>query len=67
MIAPGYKADFNLIDYDGLQLAPPEMSYDLPAGGKRLVQEGADLPDDDQLRRGDVRGRRSHGRDARGG
>ncbi len=39
MIAPGYKADFNLIDYDGLRLAPPEMSYDLPAGGKRLVQK----------------------------
>ena len=39
VIAPGYKADFNLIDYDGLRLAPPEMSYDLPAGGKRLVQK----------------------------
>ena len=38
VIAPGYKADFNLIDYDGLRLAPPEMSYDLPAGGKHLVQ-----------------------------
>ncbi len=39
VIAPGYKADFNLIDYDGVRLQPPEMSYDLPAGGKRLVQE----------------------------
>ena len=39
VIAPGYKADFNLIDYDGLRLAPPEMSHDLPAGGKRLVQK----------------------------
>ena len=38
VIAAGYKADFNLIDYDGLRLLPPEMSYDLPAGGKRLVQ-----------------------------
>ena len=38
MISAGYKADFNLIDYDGLRLLPPEMSYDLPAGGKRLVQ-----------------------------
>ena len=36
--APGYKADFNLIDYDGLRLLRPEMAYDLPAGGKRLVQ-----------------------------
>lgn len=38
VIAAGYKADFNLIDYDGLRLLAPEMSYDLPAGGKRLVQ-----------------------------
>jgi N-acyl-D-aspartate/D-glutamate deacylase len=39
VIAPGYKADFNLIDYDALKLHPPEMAYDLPAGGKRLVQK----------------------------
>ena len=39
VIAPGYKADFNLIDYDGLRLAPLEMTYDLPAGDKRLVQK----------------------------
>ena len=39
VIAPGYKADFNLIDYDGLRLQPPRMAYDLPAGGKRLVQK----------------------------
>ncbi len=39
VIAPGYKADFNLIDYDGLRLQPPAMSYDLPAGGRRLVQK----------------------------
>ena len=39
VIAPGYKADFNLIDYDGLRLKPPKMVYDLPAGGKRLVQK----------------------------
>ena len=38
-IAPGYKADFNLIDYDGLKLHPPQMVHDLPAGGKRLVQK----------------------------
>ncbi len=41
VIAPGYRADFNLIDYDALQLQPPEMVYDLPAGGKRLVQRAA--------------------------
>ena len=39
VIAPGYRADFNLIDYDGLRLEAPEMTYDLPAGGKRLVQK----------------------------
>ena len=39
MIAPGYKADLNLIDYDSLKLHQPEMVYDLPAGGKRLVQK----------------------------
>ena len=38
VIAPGYKADLNLIDYDALKLHAPEMVYDLPAGGKRLVQ-----------------------------
>jgi N-acyl-D-amino-acid deacylase len=38
VIAPGYKADLNIIDYDGLGLHRPEMVYDLPAGGKRLVQ-----------------------------
>ena len=39
VIAPGYKADFNLIDYDNLRLHQPEMVYDLPEGGKRLVQK----------------------------
>jgi N-acyl-D-aspartate/D-glutamate deacylase len=38
VIAPGYKADLNLIDYDNLGLEDPEMVYDLPAGGKRLIQ-----------------------------
>lgn len=41
VIGPGYKADFNLIDYDRLCLQAPEMVYDLPAGGKRLVQKAA--------------------------
>jgi len=38
VIAQGYKADLNLINYDALKLHQPEMVYDLPAGGKRLVQ-----------------------------
>jgi N-acyl-D-aspartate/D-glutamate deacylase len=37
-LAPGKKADLNLIDPDALALAHPEIVYDLPAGGKRLVQ-----------------------------
>lgn len=38
VIAPGLKADINVIDYDRLQLRRPTVAYDLPAGGKRLVQ-----------------------------
>ncbi len=38
VLAPGYKADINIIDYDQLALEDPEMVYDLPAGGKRLIQ-----------------------------
>ena len=39
VIAPGYRADLNLIDYENLKLENPEMVYDLPSGGKRLVQQ----------------------------
>ncbi len=39
VIAPGYKADLNVIDYELLHLEKPEMVYDLPANGKRLVQK----------------------------
>jgi N-acyl-D-aspartate/D-glutamate deacylase len=38
VIAPGYRADVNVIDYDALRLVDPQMVYDLPAGGKRLIQ-----------------------------
>jgi len=38
VIAPGYKADLNVIDYDRLRLHAPEVVYDLPAGGRRMVQ-----------------------------
>jgi N-acyl-D-aspartate/D-glutamate deacylase len=37
-LEPGMKADVNLIDFDALALAPPELVFDLPAGGKRLIQ-----------------------------
>ena len=32
------KADINILDYDNLRLRRPEIVYDLPAGGKRLLQ-----------------------------
>ena len=38
LIAPGYRADLNVIDYAGLKLEAPKVAYDLPAGGRRLVQ-----------------------------
>jgi N-acyl-D-aspartate/D-glutamate deacylase len=41
LLAPGMQADVNLIDYDALALRPPEMVFDLPAGGRRLVQRAA--------------------------
>ncbi|MET4699896.1 N-acyl-D-amino-acid deacylase [Constrictibacter sp. MBR-5] len=34
----GKRADINLIDYAALRLHIPKLAYDLPAGGKRLVQ-----------------------------
>ncbi|MFZ8821609.1 MAG: amidohydrolase family protein, partial [Ilumatobacteraceae bacterium] len=38
VIGVGRRADLNVIDFDGLQLHAPEMAYDLPAGGKRMLQ-----------------------------
>ncbi|TML06696.1 MAG: D-aminoacylase [Actinobacteria bacterium] len=38
VVAPGRKADVNVIDFDALRVCPPQMAYDFPAGGKRLVQ-----------------------------
>jgi N-acyl-D-amino-acid deacylase len=38
LVAPGYLADLNVIDHDALTLESPEMVYDLPASGKRLIQ-----------------------------
>src|SRR5271156_3054144 len=37
-IAVGYKADLNVIDHAALRLHKPVISYDLPAGGRRLDQ-----------------------------
>jgi N-acyl-D-aspartate/D-glutamate deacylase len=38
LVAPGMRADLNLIDFDALGFGPPRMAFDLPAGGRRLVQ-----------------------------
>jgi N-acyl-D-aspartate/D-glutamate deacylase len=38
VVAPGMQADLNVIDFDQLRCEVPEMAYDLPAGGKRLLQ-----------------------------
>jgi len=37
-LAPGLRADINLIDFDGLQVQKPELVHDMPAGGRRFVQ-----------------------------
>ena len=44
-IAEGKIADINIIDFDALQLHRPEAVFDLPAGGRRLVQraDGYDM------------------------
>jgi len=38
MLTPGLLADLNVIDLERLALLPPEMVFDLPAHGRRLVQ-----------------------------
>jgi N-acyl-D-aspartate/D-glutamate deacylase len=38
LLAPGMKADVNVIDFESLTLRRPTMAFDLPAGGKRLLQ-----------------------------
>ncbi len=39
VIAPGYKADINVIDLDRLSIGRPYTVYDLPMGAKRLLQK----------------------------
>ena len=39
MVAPGMKADINVIDYARLQIGGVEVCYDMPAGGRRLLQK----------------------------
>ena len=37
LLRAGYRGDVNVIDFDKLQLGPPRVRRDLPAGGARLV------------------------------
>ena len=39
VLAPGYLADLNIIDMDRIKLGKPWLAFDLPAGGKRLLQK----------------------------
>jgi N-acyl-D-aspartate/D-glutamate deacylase len=39
VVEPGYVADLNVIDLAALECMPPHIVKDLPAGGRRLVQE----------------------------
>jgi len=38
VVAPGYRADLNVIDFDALSLALPQLVHDLPGGARRLIQ-----------------------------
>ncbi len=38
VVAPGMKADLNVIDLEKLRILAPEMVFDLPADGRRMIQ-----------------------------
>ncbi len=41
LIAPGMRADLNVIDLENLRLHRPALAHDLPAGGRRLLQRAS--------------------------
>lgn len=41
VVAAGKRADLNVVDLDRLTLHTPRMAYDLPAGGRRLIQDAS--------------------------
>ena len=41
ILAPGFKADVNVIDMDRLALHYPEVRYDLPSGARRIAQRAS--------------------------
>ncbi len=65
VVAPGYRADLNVVDFDRLRLHKPTIVHDLPAGGRRLLQRADGLAAHDRRRPGDLPRRRGHRRAAR--
>jgi N-acyl-D-aspartate/D-glutamate deacylase len=41
LVAPGHRADLNVIDFDNLKLNMPKVVHDLPAGGRRILQRAS--------------------------
>ena len=41
VLAPGKRADLNVIDWEALQLTLPELVHDLPQGAARLIQRAS--------------------------
>lgn len=41
LLAPGMKADINVLDYDNLNIRHPFIAHDLPSGAPRYLQESA--------------------------
>ena len=41
LLAPGYRADVNIIDYKNLALGRPHLTWDLPTGAKRYIQRAS--------------------------
>lgn len=41
VVAPGYKGDLNVIDFEHLTLHRPRMAFDLPGGARRLIQRAS--------------------------
>ena len=62
IVAPGYKADVNVIDFERLHAEPPRIVADLPAGGRRVLAGRAGLPAHVRERGRGLRRRRAHRR-----
>ncbi len=61
VLAPGYRADINVVDFDNLRARRPEVRYDLPAGGRRLARRTSPGGRRRPHRGSGHRGRRPHG------